>query len=604
MQDEGHTGLDFGKIDRIFGSPVCSENIFILRSVLNNCDQSEIDHVFNMFVNGLYTMNKSKSSHSPELLASMGVYLSIILRYNPETNLYINGRHFLVVAMDFYFPYVTMYITLFLIIAVIKKADILAKAVTTSNEPMEIVKHNSPEAKLKERVGTVTRPNTETTELDESVIDYVISRCQYGSPERKILSDLKRIYKSSPGYILPRIGLKNQKTELAIFLDDIDILEDELSTDDIEKAIFLHSNKVLALQSSLLKPHHFNRSIQCLNYDVAKLTTDKSDWISKPSFDDLVVISKRIKDPTCLDMILLCISKNMTLCKHHLKRIPSEWTSKIMEVYTTPRWKTCNLESSATANYYRVNLCLSENLVLDTEYMNSICSKLKESGDRTKFVDSIKAMNKSTYIFEVSSYNDFLSDRKITFSNTEDSMLNDVFEISRAFIVPHRERDRIYLFDFNLFRTLIDKRENPYNRNPIPEALMSKIISVYQSHNNAGLSSECATMSDFVQEMTSGRKIEPCSCTKNYRSKLVNVLKTYGLRDESIDFINLKDMVFKLAMISIDLSAETLDELCRKLYRAIKLTSSSEAEAFKRTIASIISIYNRGIDQSVILPYF
>lgn len=611
------TGLDpetSSRLEKIFGSPVCSESIFVLRTSLNSGSSDDVNSIFELFIKKLDSLNSLKMTHSPELLASAGIYFSIILRYGPNTELYVAGKHFLIIALEFYLPYMTMYITLFLIIAVIRRTDIHVnknmKNLTMSNETLSTlqnIKKMNPknsdlfEVRLKERVGTAERyRDSGSDDTDETVIGFIISKCPHGSPERKILTDLRRVYDSRPIYILTRMGLKNQKLEMAMFLDDIDLLEEELTEDDIQKAIFLHSNSVLKTSVQKFKPHHFDRSIQCLNYEITKLTSCISDWINKSTLDEFILACKELKHSLCLEMLLMIIAKNMTLCKHHLKRIPQTWVSDVMEIYTTPRWKQLK-EDCATLEYYRANMCSNENYEKFVTFLAVLSEKLKDADAYKQFIESVKAMNKSHYIFQMSGYSDFLSDTTITFSNTEDSMLNDVFEISRNFIIPYRENNKIYLFDFNLFSTLLEKRQNPYNRNRLSDEVIKTITNKFQYFNSLGLSRECVTISEFVDELIGGRSVQTCSCVKNYRLKLVRIVRNYGVKDDHIDYINISDIVFKLSMISIDLQAESIDELCKKLYRLIKLTDDDRKESLIRTIASIILVYNRDSGNYMIL---
>ena len=113
-------------------------------------------------------------------------------------------------------------------------------------------------------------------EIKSSVIDVLMGKCPYGTPEYTLLSSLKRMYTSSPNFFIIKLGLKKSKQELAIFLDDPELLDDKLSEEDVMKAIYMQSNKILN-QYSDFRPEHFGRSIQCLNLDIALKTKNVSE---------------------------------------------------------------------------------------------------------------------------------------------------------------------------------------------------------------------------------------------------------------------------------------------------------------------------------------
>jgi hypothetical protein len=49
----------------------------------------------------------------------------------------------------------------------------------------------------------------------------------------------------------------------------------------------------------------------------------------------------------------------------------------------------------------------------------------------------------------------------------------------------------------------------------------------------------------------------------------------------------------KFSLISLDFQAETIDELCEKLYKAIKKADDKSREQLRDNIASFILIYSR-----------
>src|SRR5579885_1202829 len=598
---------------KCFDRPVSSENIFILVTNLDSSSPTEVDFIFRCFVENLAKVQKN-SVKSPEMLASWGIYLSIILRYDPNTNIYVNGEHFLLIGFKAYSPYISLYITYFIIVSVIRKTD-LGLPYSDNDSEKGSPKEGSPKQFanisanrdahkiIAKKVNGVMTANSKTPKIseDKSIINHLIELCPKESPERKLLIELKKVYTSSPNFFIIRVGLKTQKQEMAIFLDMPDLLEDKLSTDDIMKAIYTHSNNILRYVTDF-NSEHFERSIDCLNLKIAKKTSEDSDWVSPEIFNKLIYNCKEIRHAKCLEILLLAVTKNVTICKHHMKRLPEDWRSKVMEIYTTPRWKSSSSKiikegketykiCKATNVYYLTNLC-STNTETLYENLEELSEKLKDDEVKIAFLNNIKTMNKTYFILKTAGYEDFLSGKLTSFANTEDFVSNDIFEISRNFIIAFREDDKIYMFSYDSFPTLISKKINPYNRQPIPEFVLKQIVEIYDRMN--GLRPSCCTMSEFIQEMVSGRSIvSDCNCAKNYRKKLIRILRHYNIKEESIDWINLDDILMKFGLISLDFQAETLDQLCEKLYRAIKNADENSKEQLRETIASIILIYSR-----------
>lgn len=621
------------KLWKSFERPVCVETNFILNTFLAQADVKETESVLTLFGHFLKGMAESRDSKTPETIASWGIYLSMILRYNPSLDFYVAGTHFLIHALNAYYPYVTMFTTYFLIPIVHKgiNLELPYKGSSGSTSPvrarpnLDHITRMSPtnakkfEAKnesherLRGRVGSLPRliTNTEDTETDTpqiSVINKIMDACPLNSPERKLLSELRRLRGSTSAYLMSRLGLKFQKQELAILLDDVSLLEDPLTDDDIQKAIFMHSNKVLAMDDggdSIFLPHHFDRAIQCLNLDIGKLTFHLSDWVLESTLDELFFMSKELKHAQCLEILKLVVQKNISICSHKLKKLPESWREPLLGLYTTPRWRlsmnnpmasTPGHIFGATLEYYRVNLCSNEPREEFLATLESLSSKLRDPEDLENFLTNLKNMNKSHYVISVSSYVDFLSENKTVFANIQDTMLNDVFELSRNFVFPCREGNKIFLFDYNTAATIIEKGENIYNRCPIDPHVLDQITKSYQSFNKLGLSTSCFPMTEFLHELIHGRELaEGCTCrsNKNYVKKLTRVLRQYNVKEDSFEVINLADILFKFSLITINLKADSIPQLCSKLYQMIKLADPMNREALKRTVSSLILIYSR-----------
>jgi hypothetical protein len=611
---------------KCFERPVNSENIFSLVTLLNSVSSQEVDFIFKVFIQRL-AMVEQKRVKSPEMLASWGIYLAIVLRYNPDINVYVNNEHFLLIGFKAYNPFIPLYITYFIIFSVIRKVDLtmpynnlppeertspknesridlrqeqrnLAGGINANRDAHKIIAKRSNGVMV--AASTYNPDGREKTKQRQAIIDHLIDLCPRDSPERKLLMELKRIYTSNPNFFIARLGLKGQKQEMAIFLDSPELIEDKLSEDDVMKAIYMHSNNILEHYSDL-KPYHFQRAIACLNLTMAKRTTEYSDWISPEIFETLIFNCKELKHAKCLELLLLAITKNVTICKHHIKRLPEEWRSKIIEIYTTPRWKSSAEQEDkvkinrATMSYYATNLCFNET-DLELLYGNIILlsDRLKDEDVRKAFLENIKVMNKSYFVLRIASYQDFVAEKQITIANTEDLLGNDIFEISRKFVIACREDDRVYIFSYDSFPSLLEKRMNPYNRQPLTEFTLRRLTKVSDRFEGQGLGPCCSTMVDFVQEMVSGRSILfECSCKKDYKKKLIRILHQYNIKEESIEWINLDDILMKFSLISLDFRAETIDELCEKLYRAIKKADEKNREQLRDNIASFILIYSR-----------
>jgi len=539
----------------VFDSPINTENVFILLTILNSSRQQEIDKIFKLFIT---TISEKKDNKSPELLASWGIYLGMILRYGPNTNLYINKTHFLLLAFNAYKPYISLYISFFLLVAVIMKTDITGLA--KNNENMSIIGH-------------------------------LISLCPYNSSEYRSLNELKRSHISDPSFFIIRLGLKKSKQELAIFLDMPNLLEDTLSEDDVMKAIFMHSNKILSQYNSF-RPEHFGRAIQCLNLSIAKETIHVSDWIDSEIFNEFIYMCKDLKHANCLQMLRLAITRNVVLCRHHIKRLPEEWVAEILTIYTQPRWKSSN--SFSTLTYYTTNLCCEDSTKEDLEKLHKKFS-IGDDKELEDFLEKVRTMNKSHFILQVSGYSDFISEDKTEFVNLQDTLLNNIFDISRNFVIPHRQGNKIYLYSYTEFRNLIESKESPYTRIELSETVLNRITRAYEKYRGAGLDTQCLTMGEFMEEFINGRSIEDvCGCSKSYQKKLLRVLKKYGVKEDSFEWINIDDIIVKFSLITMELQAGNLKELCQKLYSMIKERGEKSREELKRTIASMILIYSKG----------
>lgn len=549
-----------------FNHQVSSENIFLLLTDLNSGSQKVVDEIFHSFIE---TLEESKyTNKSPQLLVSWGIYLSLILRYNPNTNFYYKNKHFLIIAFEAYRPYVMLYITYFLLISAISKTAI----------------------------ENVYKLEIESSPKFKSVIDYLIEQRQNNGDEKKLLQELKRCYLSSPNFYISRLGLKKQKQELAIFLDLPEILEKELDEEDVDKCIYMHSNRILENYIDFL-PENFSRAVSSLNLTIVKRTSHLSDSISNSILDEFLRNCKALKHALCFEILLIVVTKNINLCKHNLKKIPYHWRSDVLKVYTMPRWKSSRTQEqkSATLNYYAFHLCYKEDKNL-IQTIENLTSRLEDQTKRSAFLDNLVAMNKSYFILKVAGYSDFFSEKKTVFANSENLIGDKIFELSRDFIVSYREDDKIFLFDYAQFPFLLEKQENPYNRNKLNPSILTEIKELNEKYEKAGLSPNSIPMPEFLKEMIHGRIVlDNCLCSKNYKKKLVYLLRHYNVKEESFEWINLDDICLKFAMISLDLQADNIDDLCKKIYLTLKdrKKSKEELDQLKETISSLILIYSK-----------
>lgn len=640
------------ELKRIFEEAATSESIFQLLTHLGTGSKRDIDQTFRALFETMRDMTNSNVQRSPELLASFGVYLALILRFKPESSYYLEKEHYLSIALKFYYPYVTLFISIMLVPAhlcgididasVIECQDLVVSSSNSSGNQRRSNEEGNRELKMSreaedavEKARRISPHNSQIFQprspplgsrenRSETVLEKTAALCGLGSMERNFLFELKRLQGWGVNNFMKRLGLKSQKHEMAIFLDSPQMLEDQLSEDDMQKAIFMHANNVVRSNKANYMPHHFDRALGCLNYPIAKELEHRSDWVSADTLDNLFYTARKFNHALCLELILLAVRKNVELCDHKLKKLPQDWQDRIMEVYSKPRWLSIladdNNKSSidaidkyknvverernrneekkfhATLEYYRIHFCFPESSTPEIlKSLRALQEKLHDETLVAKFIENVRNMNKSFYIFQVSGYMDFLTDNKLTFGNDRDLIGNDIFELSKNFVFIIRENDRLYLLDYCAAKTLIDKGENPYNRQPITPKIRDEILRRFQQYNVAGLGTETTPLSELLQEFLHGRqKLTVCGCarSKNYRRKLIRVLKNYGIKDEHLDLIVIKDVVFKLGLIAIDLKAENLTELCENLYRAIKIARDDCRESLKRAIVSIIRIYS------------
>ena len=615
----------------LFKRPICSENVFTLINRLNLANQSAVDDIFKLFIESLHESNKSNRVRSPELLASQGIYLCIILRYNPSRDIYIENEHFLIIAYKSYYPYVSIFIGCFLVPCILSKMSIESPWNIGQIYEKEMPLATSPAAnKLRVKVGSKPILNElerdsdnnsydkKTHRFSESVINKMIQLCPLNSKEREIFIQIKNANGTGNNYFINKIGLKSQKSDMAIFLDMPSLVDDIPNDSFISKAIFVHSNKVLNRKTQYM-PHHFNRAVECLNYDVCKRTFSLSDYVSDETLDNLTRSCKELKHAICLEILMMTLSKNITICRHHLKRIPDDWKEQLLETYTTPRWKTSikltqmlhandrynemNDETfdmnnqNSTLEYYRLNLCSSSSNSLLAVELEELSTKLNNEENLNNFIENLRSMNKACYMLEGSSYKDLMSDRKITFGNVHDAYLHDIFEISKNFVFPCRQDGKIFLFDYAAVPSLINSKQNPYDRSLLSDKAFDNMTSKHKQYRSLGLSDKCSTMSEFISELIHGRSVEDdCSCGKgkNYLKKLTRLLKQYGIKEEHMEFINVSDALFKFSLISIDINISNennIRDLCKELYMKIKHCDPSQKESLKENISSVLLVY-------------
>lgn len=680
-EDDQLSPVDRLMLLEVFAKPVSSETIFLLINLLRLSSPTVIQRIFKLYLEFLSDSAASKISKPPEVRISHGIYLCMILRFKPVlSNIYIQKQHFLMVGWKAFYPYISMFIVYFLLPCIISGANIeedlreisppndqgskpngnqAIVVSATGNRPIDPVRQfpnfsNQAMAQMnamRERVGSPAIYHSESSPpeqrsaesrsaegsppLQMPVITKMIEICGLNSPERKTLGELRRIHTSGPNYYFSRLGLKMQKTELAIFLDIQSLLDEPLTEDDVQKAIFMHSNTVLRSDGVFL-PHHFDRSVSCLNYEMARHTFGMADWIRTETFDELVFLSKELKHAVCLELLLLAVQKNMILCRHHLKRIPSSWRERVLQVYTEPRWRNVKLPPkpapagtsnpkvetakpsqdikpvgeelgiNSTLEYYRTTLGFNGSYHELVEVLPAVSSKLQSDAEVNDFLDKLRLANQSFYILEVSGYLDFYAEKKLTFANLQDIIGDDIFDLPKNFIFPYREGEFLYLFDYNTFENILKTKKNPYNRSPIRDEAIEAMLDKFQRFNVLGLSNKCVGMADFVKEMVYGRTVEqncPCGSSKDYVKKLARALRSYSVKVESFEVVNLQDALFKLSLMSFDFQANSIPQLCEVLYTAIKTAETKDREQLKQAIASVILIYSKYSGSSFLVGF-
>jgi hypothetical protein len=468
----------------------------------------------------------------------------------------------------------------------------------------------------KDGIGNRYSPGTGI--LKVPVINKIIDICPLNSPERRVLNELRRQHDSNPSFLITRLGMKSEKLQLALFLDDPTLVDEKLNEDDLTKAIFLHANRILTTCQCSFLPHHFDRAVECMNYEIAKFTFSLADWVTDETLDNLIFLCKTLRHAYCLEILKLVVRKKVTLCTHQIRKLPDEWRATIVSLYTTPRWrhlldqtpvtdealaeesKRPQEDRDATLDYYRL---LFSSLKPRRAFLNSLqtmTAKLLDEDSRQAFVEKIKQSNQTYYGLMVSGYTDLLLEVTPTIVNEQDSYLNNILEIPRNFVIPCLEGTQLFLFDFGMARKLIDTGCNFYNRKRLSPEVMAHVHENYQTYNRLGLSSRIDPISDVLKELVHGRQIEEaCACASNkpYSKKLVRLLRSYSVKESSLTVVNMQDLIVKLGMISIHLgvrgSVKDLNQLWMEIYRAIKNSDPDQRETLKRTIASLILVYSR-----------
>jgi hypothetical protein len=602
------TELDSDRMLNCFRRPICTETIFILQTYLNSSSSKEIDCILELFGVYLKSIEESREMKSQETLASLGVYFSLILRKHPNLNIYIRGEHLLIRALKAYYPYMALYLIHFLIPAVFEGVD-LSKPFTTSTVS-NIKKYNSinttdAENYLRNSVGSPMK--LDVMNIDSSgnsfsdgvvivtVINKIIDICPLNSPERRALQELRRNQGGDPEYIMIRLGMVGKDSqELGIFLDNPNLIID-LDENDIYKAIFMHSNQVLAAHRSIFKSRHFDIAVCCLNYWAVNEFYGVSDCVSEKTLDDLFFYSKVLKHAYCFEILKLVVTKHIYLCQCRIKKLPNHWKDPILKLYTTPRWQTIKSRKqpgrNATLDYYRMCLSSNKNEQEFIEELQNLSERLVDDKNKELFIEKVKTTNRIYYQTQCESYLDFIDDTQIIYGNDEDIMFNDIFSIPRNFVFSYMEASRIYLFTYQSLSSLIEAKKNMYNRNTLKSDFLAYIKDVVDQYSMLGIPCNIPTIEELIDEIINGRELlTRCECNskKSYAKKLTRLLRQYNVREEYLDVVNIRALMFNLSLMSFNLKADTPEELWTKVYHSIKTTSPDQKESIKKAVASLI----------------
>lgn len=562
-------------LNSVFSQTVTSESVFQLLAILNQSDHAGVNNVLKMFIDYLISTSKSTDPKSTQMLGSYGIYLLMILRYNPDWNLYNQGKHFIMTLFETFSPYSNLFLSIVLVPGCLKYGKFF-------NLPFEI--------------------NSDVSIIDKMKLEYPSSKTFIASLQTLSKNGFKK-YKAKNVIDLPI-------NSIGIFLDDPHFMDGEFTESDIQSAIFMHANKILKSRQELLMPHHFDRAILCMNYEIALLLESKSDWIHKSTLDELFYVSKTLQHPVCLDLLILAVRKNVELCDHQLSGLPDDWQVRLLEIYTEPRWKRFKdsepNSTHATTNFYR--MCLSsfsttsQDVYKELEELETKIGQSKE--EYQTLFDNIKVMNMSSYIMLASGYSDFSKDKKLTFGNETDINGDNIFECCRKFVTVSRSNGKIYIFDYKTSKTVLEKGQNIYTRESIPDTLKDEIYTRHCQFNLLGIGEEIPTVKELLDEILRGRKkLQVCNCksTKTYRHKLLRLLRIYGIQYDDFDGIVISDIIFKLQLIGIDIEeSQDIDDLCHKVYGFLKSLEDDKKEHVKKTIASLIKVYKSLLDGAIL----
>lgn len=543
----------------LFNSPIDKMTAFKLLTELKVRDSKGINDIFRVFIESI-TEGRSEGVTPACILVSCGIYLSFILRYVPETKIYAKNKlHFIIAVFQVYNPFIRIYITYFLLPCIILGVDMGVNESDTSTR---------------------------------SVMDRLIAECPVGSLERKMISTVKRLRTASPISIIDRLRLSDEKKRLSIFLDDPSLFPGELDDDDIMTCIFCHSQNILS-KVNRLRPRHFSRAVACLNLDIVLRSNDCSDYLENEIFDEFLYYCKKLKHAVCREILMIVVTKNITLCEHRIAKIPSNWIEDVMSVYSTPRWKSS--KSNATIQFYSESLG-TENA---KEFMTSICED--PEFDIKELCSKVTDYNKTYYIVASGSYTDFISDVDVSIVNHESLVLDDVFEIPVRFVMYYREDSNVFLFAYPSWSNIVRKGLNPYTRKPIRDEFLSEMERRLEKYRSMGFSPMYERMEPLLTEIINGRQpVKHCSCRKDYRVKLLRELKAYSVSDSSLDLINIEDIKIKLFSIGLVLKSECRKELFEHLYKAIKSSNPKSREKMRQAIANYIIIYSQSNERYIL----
>jgi hypothetical protein len=409
-----------------------------------------------------------------------------------------------------------------------------------------------------------------------SLIEYMQSAPKSSEDSRRALDCLVEYQDRAAPLLIAHMNdgrfMRNNYHELAIMMDFPAFLQYGSGDPRFDNclAISMHSNSVI-FSSYKIEEYirYFGNSISKVNLEIIELLSIENDTFDTKDITGFLHVFKyfssldntiKLRLKKCLINLL---KKDIRLCKHQFAKIPLEWQTELMDVYSTPRWKFIedDKRDAGLIKYYEHHLSNVRGKESIINFMNGIRTKLYSDGPLPDISEKPQSLNvfleafkKSNYIYYMDdclSIDDLLDGKNnLEYASTNHSNGDDLFMYPRRSVYSFRDGDKIYLFDKSMFVTICEKKHNFYNRKPLPEDVYTTLFGKVKSMTFFEESITFLPIDEFIEESIYGRKLNRyCSCsTYNPTNKLLKKLYLFGIEDMHLSECVIEDVEFKLAM--------------------------------------------------------